>query len=94
MLAGIAIAVIGFLTQHLTEAPGQTTILNNYALMAFLTSGFAGGFAYWLVSGRLVAGLPGNPPRETTTVSATPFPRRRPTRRKSSQFHARALHDA
>ena len=52
VLVGIAIAVLGFLAQHFSEAPGQTTILHNYALIAFLTAGFIGGFAYWLFSGR------------------------------------------
>jgi hypothetical protein len=63
-LVGIAIAVLGFLTQHVTETPGQTTILHNYALTAFLTAGLAGGFVYWLFSGRYVLRRPGSPPRE------------------------------
>ena len=54
VLVGIAIAALGFLTQHVSETPGQTTILHNYALTAFLTAGLAGGFVYWLVSGRYV----------------------------------------
>ena len=51
-LVGVAIAVVGFLAQYQNEAPGAPTIINNYALMAFLASGFAGGLAYWLFTGR------------------------------------------
>ena len=61
VLVGIGIAVLGFLTQHFTEAPGQTSILHNYALIAFLTAGFIGGFAYWLFSGRYAVGRPVQP---------------------------------
>jgi hypothetical protein len=31
---------------------GSTTIYNSYALTAYAVTGFAGGLAYWLVSGR------------------------------------------
>lgn len=64
-LVGIAIAALGFLTQHVTETPGQMTILHNYALTAFLTAGLAGGFVYWLFSGGYVPRRLGTPPRET-----------------------------
>ncbi len=56
-LVGMAIALIGFLAHYSGEVQGQATIVNNYALSAFLTSGFAGGLLYWLFSGR-VAGSP------------------------------------
>jgi len=62
-ILGIAIAALGFLMQHVTETPGQTTILHNYALTAFLTAGLVGGLIYWLFSGRYVTGRI-NPPRE------------------------------
>jgi hypothetical protein len=52
VIAGIAIAVLGFLAQHWSETADQPTILNNYALIAFLTTGFVAGLAYWLVCGR------------------------------------------
>jgi hypothetical protein len=55
-LAGLAIAVLGFLAQHSTEQAGQPTIVNNYAVVAFMTSGFIGGLVYWLFSGRLAGG--------------------------------------
>src|SRR5262245_1157704 len=47
VLAAIGIAALGFLAQHLTEAPGQPTILRNYVLIAFLTAGLVGGLVYW-----------------------------------------------
>ena len=56
VILGVAISVLGFLTQHFSEAPGQATILQNYALIAFLTAGVAAGFVYWLFSGRYAAG--------------------------------------
>jgi hypothetical protein len=77
-LAGICIAAAGFLVQHLSEAPEETTILSNYALVAFLTSGFAGGLAYWAFSGRFaVAGPTAVPdakplPGPTATAGALP----------------------
>ncbi len=52
-LAGLVIAALGFFAQHSTEQVGQPTIVNNYALTAFLTAGFVGGLVYWLISGRL-----------------------------------------
>jgi hypothetical protein len=53
-LVGVGIAVVGFLVQHLSEGPGQPSILQNYALLAFLTAGAVGGLAYWYVCGRYV----------------------------------------
>jgi len=50
-LAGIAIALAGVLTQHASET-GATTIVNDYALRAFLAAGFVAGLAYWVVAGR------------------------------------------
>ena len=49
---GVGIAAAGFLTQHFSEAPGQVTILQNYALIAFLVSGVVGATVYWFFSGR------------------------------------------
>jgi hypothetical protein len=51
LLAGATIAMLGFIAQFASEAPGQPTIFNNYALKAFLTSGFFAGLVYWLVAG-------------------------------------------
>lgn len=51
--AGVAIALGGFLAQYSSETGAAGSIANNYALKAFLTAGFVGGIAYWLVSGRV-----------------------------------------
>ena len=64
---GVAIALIGFLAQYSSELPGQASIANNYALSAFLTSGFVGGLVYWLVAGRGA----GNPPTRPTSQLGT-----------------------
>lgn len=42
---GVAIALAGFFAQYIGEA-GADTILNRYALAAYVTSGFAGGLVY------------------------------------------------
>lgn len=44
--AGIAIALAGVLAQYAGEV-GPETILNRYALAAYVASGFAAGLAYW-----------------------------------------------
>lgn len=68
VLVGIGIAVAGFLLQHFSEGPGQPTILQNYALMAFLVAGAVGGLVYWYVSGRYARG------RRTPPKPAQPQP--------------------
>jgi hypothetical protein len=50
--AGMVIALLGFYAQYASEVAGQPTVMNNYALGAFLASGLAGGLTYWLTSGR------------------------------------------
>ena len=52
VLVGIAIAIAGFSAHYLVEVRGEPTIVNDYAVRAFLTLGFFGGFAYWIVAGR------------------------------------------
>lgn len=53
-LAGIGIALFGFLAQYTSETAmqGWSVTNNNYPLVSFLTTGFIGGLAYWLFSGR------------------------------------------
>ena len=51
LFAGTAIALLGFTAQYASEVSGQPTILNNYALQAYLTSGFFAGLAFWLAAG-------------------------------------------
>ena len=56
VLAGIATSGAGFLVQVLTEPQTHTiSILQTYALIAFLTAGFIGGLVYWALSGRYAA---------------------------------------
>jgi len=51
-VVGVIIAGLGFLAQHWSEGGTQASILNNYALVAFLTMGLVGGVVYWLVAGQ------------------------------------------
>jgi hypothetical protein len=60
LIAGLAIALLGFSAQYSSEVAGQPTVLNNYALKAFITSGFFAGFVYWLASGQFA----GKPPED------------------------------
>ena len=64
-VVGLAIALVGFLAQYSSEAQGQPTIVNNYALSAFLTAGFAAGLVYWLFAGRSAGGASANVPSVT-----------------------------
>jgi drug/metabolite transporter (DMT)-like permease len=52
VLVAIAIAAIGFLAQFWAEAQGEASIVNNYAVTAFLLTGFVAGLVYWLFAGR------------------------------------------
>ena len=52
VLTGMAIAIGGFFAQYAAENASQPTIFNNYALIAFITSGSIGGLVYWLTAGR------------------------------------------
>ena len=51
-LVGVAIAAVGFMAQSWSETAGQATILNGYALTAFVVTGLVAGLVYWLVCGR------------------------------------------
>ena len=53
---GIVIALLGLMAQFESEVAGQPTILNAYALTAFITAGFVAGLAYWLIAGRKAGG--------------------------------------
>ena len=55
-LVGIAIAGVGFLAQFWTESTGEASIVNSYAVTAFIVTGFVAGIVYWLFSGRYAAG--------------------------------------
>ena len=58
---GVAIAITGFGLLYSSETGSQAeTIVNDYAIKAFLTAGFFGGFAYWLFAGRFAGARPGS----------------------------------
>jgi hypothetical protein len=58
LLVGLAIALLGFAGLHHFEVPGQPSIVNEYAVRAFVVVGILGGLAYWLVAGRLAGRAP------------------------------------
>lgn len=51
-LTGVAIALAGLLAQYASENAAQPTILNTYALAAYVTTGCVAGLAYWIMAGR------------------------------------------
>ena len=51
-MIGMIVSLGGFLAQYASENATQPTILNNYALIAFMTSGAVGGLVYWMFAGR------------------------------------------
>lgn len=53
-MAGIVIALLGFAAQWMSEETGQgwSVVNSNYPLIAFLTTGFVGGWTYWACAGR------------------------------------------
>jgi len=55
-LFGVGIAALGFFAQYHSEAAGELSILNTYALSAFALTGLVGGGAYWLGAGRRAGG--------------------------------------
>ena len=57
---GILIAFAGFGAEYLNEVGGQPSIVNSYAMRAYLAVGFLGGIAYWLAVGRRTGGRRGD----------------------------------
>lgn len=55
-IVGMAIALAGFMAHYASETPADYTIVNNYALTAYLTAGFVGGVLYWILAGRFAGG--------------------------------------
>jgi hypothetical protein len=76
-LVGVAIATVGFAAQSWTESPGlgEGSILNSYAVTAFIVTGFVAGVGYWLVAGRAASAHGGRP---RGTVEIIPPPRQDP----------------
>ncbi|NOT72247.1 MAG: hypothetical protein HOP09_13520 [Hyphomicrobium sp.] len=56
LFAGLAIGVLGFVAQYTSEVAGQPSIFNNYAVQAYMTSGFFAGLVYWMAAGRSAGG--------------------------------------
>lgn len=55
---GVLIAMLGFLAQWASEPTGQgwSVVDSAYPLVAFLATGFVGGFVYWMWAGRFAGG--------------------------------------
>ncbi len=51
-VVGAAISLLGFFAQYSSEVAGQPTVLNTYAVAAFLAAGLAAGLVYWAAAGR------------------------------------------
>lgn len=68
--AGLIIAVLGFLAQWASEPTGQnwSVVNSSYPLVAFLATGFVGGFVYWMWAGRHAGG----PSRSAAAPVAAP----------------------
>lgn len=84
VLVGILIAIVGFLSQHSTEQIGQPTIVNNYAVLAFMAAGFVAGLLYWLVSGRK-AGPRGRIAPEKPATTSRPNTASKPDEKLSAE---------
>lgn len=69
-LAGMVISGAGFLAQYASEVSEQATIVNTYALAAYLSAGLIGGLAYWFVSGRSAGGRDERPTERPTPKPA------------------------
>ena len=56
-LVALGIALVGYVAQWQSETSNVAfTVVANYALTSFLTTGFMAGLFYWLFSGRLAGG--------------------------------------
>lgn len=60
VVGALAIAVAGFFALRVGET-GPATIVNDYALRAFLVTGLVAGLVYWAVAGRCAGGRAGDP---------------------------------
>ncbi len=80
VLGGLAIAGTGFLAQQAGETASGPSIVNAFAIQAFVLTGITGGLVYWLVSGRYSGGEAAT---DWETLSAPP-PRARSDREPAS----------
>ena len=67
MVAGIVIAGFAVLTRYASEAAGAPSIINTYAVSAFLAAGIASGTTYWIIAGRFATG-----PTVARSIAALP----------------------
>ena len=75
VLVGVAIALGGLAAEYAAEVPGQPSIINGYALAAYLAVGVASGLAYWLIAGRRAGGRRADaPPPAVIAPPADPGP--------------------
>lgn len=51
LVSGLGIAAMGLYARMKGESPGDATILNAYAALAFASAGLIGGYVYWAVAG-------------------------------------------
>lgn len=59
VITGLGIGIAGFLAQFAAENAVEPTIVNTYALLAYVVTGLVGGTTYWLAAGRHAGGRPG-----------------------------------
>ncbi len=88
-LVGVAIACVGFLAQFWTEADGEASIVNSYAMTAFIVTGFVAGVVYWLLAGRLRPGTTEGGPRPSRSSRRRGRSSRRVRRPRGSRLGAR-----
>lgn len=56
LMAGLAIALAGFLAQYASENATQPTIVNTYAMLAYVVAGLSAGLVYWAFAGSRAGG--------------------------------------
>lgn len=79
VLVAVAISAGGLAAIRLNEVPGQPSIVNEYALGAFLTVGILSGLAYWLLAGRCAGGRRATPKPPVAPETAESEPAPQPT---------------
>jgi hypothetical protein len=67
MIAGMVIAGFAVLIRYASEAAGSPSIINTYAVSAFLAAGIASATTYWILAGRFSTG-----PTVVRSVAASP----------------------
>ncbi|MEO1265178.1 MAG: hypothetical protein AAFV26_05710, partial [Pseudomonadota bacterium] len=69
-IGGVFVALAGFAVLLAGEPPDAATVANSYAVAAYLSAGFLGGIAYWLVAGRYAGGRRGRRKRSAPDEAA------------------------